>query len=68
MGMEKAIETHEKLRSQAIKFLEVIEAEANKIDPDMVARIQNLPIEIRLRILLFSTSEMLDQNQTHWRA
>jgi len=60
--MEKSVETKGKVHSEAVRVLELFEAKASKMDPDMVAEFQKLPIEVRLRALLWAASEILDRN------
>jgi hypothetical protein len=50
-------------KSVGVRLLELFEAEASKIDPDMVAEFQKLPIEVRLRVLLLSALEVSGRNQ-----
>jgi len=60
--MEKSTETKGKIHSVGVGLLELFEAEASKVDPDMVAEFQKLPIELRLRALLWAASQILDRN------
>jgi len=60
--MEKSTETKGKVRSVGVGLLKLFEAEASKVDPDLVAEFQKLPIEVRLKALLWAASEILDRN------
>jgi hypothetical protein len=61
--MEKSTETNGKIHSVGVRLLELFEAEASKIDPDMVAEFQKLPIEVRLKALLWATLQISNKNQ-----
>lgn len=61
--MEKSTETNGKIHSAAAGLLKLIEAELSKVDPDMIAKLQKLPMEVQVRILLLAALEASDQNQ-----
>ncbi|MCJ7633403.1 hypothetical protein MUP77_13575 [Candidatus Bathyarchaeota archaeon] len=59
--MEKSTET--KGKTLGSELLKLFEAEASKVDPDMVAEFQKLPIEVRLRALLWAALQISGRNQ-----
>ena len=61
--MEKSTETKGKIHSEAVRLLEFVEAEMTKVDPDMAAKIQKVPKELRLRLLLLAALEISARNQ-----
>ena len=70
-NMEKSTETKGKIcSSEAVRLLELMEAEMIKVDPGMAAKIQIVPKELRLKLLLLAALEISGRNQPvfDWRA
>jgi len=62
--MEKSTETKGKIHSAAADLLKLIEAELSKVSPpDMIAKLQKLPMEVQVRILLLAALEASGQTQ-----
>jgi len=61
--MEKSTETKGKIHSAAADLLKLIEAELSKVDPNMIAKLQKLPMEVQARILLLAALEASGQTQ-----
>ena len=61
--MEKSTETKGKIHSAAADLLKLIEAELSKVDPDMIAKLQKLPMEVQVRILLLAALVASGQTQ-----
>ena len=66
--MEKSVETKGKIcsseaKAEAVRLLELMEAEMVKVDPSMAAKIQIVPKDLRLKLLLLAALEASSQNQ-----
>jgi len=62
-NMEKTTETKGKIHSAAADLLKLMEAEMIKVDPGMAAKIQIVPKELRLKLLLLAALEISSRNQ-----
>jgi len=59
--MEKSRETKGKIHSAAADLLKLIETELSKVEPGMIAKLQKLPMEVQVRILLLAALEASGQ-------
>jgi len=55
--MEKSTEAKGKIHNAAADLLKLIEAELSKVDPDMIAKLQKLPMEMQVKVLLLAALE-----------
>lgn len=58
------------MKEEAIRLLELVETEASKVDPELMAKVRSLPREFRLKLLLSVLLKYSEQNQAvlHWGA
>ena len=57
MTPEKSTESKGKIHSAAANLLKLIESELSKVDPDMIAKLQKLPMEMQVIVLLLAALE-----------